>query len=243
MTVEVATRVAKTICNLCPTRCGLNVYVEDGKIVRVEGMSEHPFRQPCVKAQAIVDWVYNRERVTEPMKKVNGKWQPISWNEALDFIADRLKSIKEKDGARSLVVHLGFPFIGAPLSKVMHRFCDIYGSPNFTTGSSICFWARGLAQSITFNHDLSPLSPSYAGTRCNLLWGDNPSESTHLQVAAINNSRKQGAKLVVIHPRVTPLARQADIPAQLRPRPARTLALGMLNVSIADCPYNEEYVS
>lgn len=242
MTVEVATRVAKTICNLCPTRCGLDVYVEDGKIVRVEGMPEHPFRQLCVKAQAIVDWVYNRERVTEPMRKVNGKWHPISWDEALDFIADRLKSIKEKDGARSLVVHLGFPFIGAPLSKVMHRFCDIYGSPNFTTGSSICFWARGLAQSITFNHDLSPLSPSYAGTRCNLLWGDNPNESTHLQVTAINNSRKQGAKLVVIDPRVIPLARQADIHVQIRPGTDSALALGMLNVVIAEGLYDKEFV-
>jgi len=205
-------------------------------------MSEHPFRQPCVKAQAIVDWVYSPERVTEPMRKINGRWQQVSWDEALDFIADKLKSIKEKDGARSMAVHLGFPFIGAPLSKVMNRFCDVYGSPNFTTGSSICYWSRGLAQSITFNHQLSPLSPSYAGTQCNLLWGDNPNESTHLQVVGINHTRKQGAKLVVIDPRVTPLAGQADIHAQIRPGTDSALALGLLNVVIAEELYDKEFV-
>jgi len=176
------------------------------------------------------------------MRKVNGKWQQISWDEALDFIADKLKRIKERDGARSLAVHLGFPFIGAPLSKVMHRLCDIYGSPTFTTGASSCYWARGLAHSLTFNHNLSPLSPNYAGTRCNLLWGNNPTESTHLQAAGINNTRKQGAKLIVIDPRLTPLAREADIHAQIRPGTDSALALGMLNVVITEELYDKEFV-
>ena len=242
MSAEVANRVAKTICNLCPTRCGLDVYIENGKIVKVEGMAEHPFRQPCVKAQAIVGWVYHPERVTEPMRKVNGKWEQVSWDEALDFIADKLKNVKEKDGARAFAVHLGFPFIGTPLSKIMQRFCDIYGSPNFTTGGSICYWARGLAHSITFDHELCPLSPNFAGTRCNLLWGDNPTESTHLQVVGITNTQKQGAKLIVIDPRVTPLAKQADIHAQIRPGTDSALALGMLNVIIAEELYDKEFV-
>jgi len=241
MTVESATRITKTICNLCPTRCGIDVHVENGKIVKIEGMPEHPFRQPCVKAQAIIEWVYHPERVTEPMKKVNGKWQQISWDDALDFIADKLRNIKERDGARAFAVHLGFPFIGAPLSKIMQRFCDAYGSPNFTTGSSICYWSRGLAHSLTFNHNISPLSPSYAGTRCNLLWGDNPNESTHLQVFGINNATKNGAKLIVIDPRVTPLARQADIHARIRPGTDSALALGMLNVIIGEGLYDKEF--
>ena len=213
MTVETATRVVKTICNLCPICCGLDVHVANGRIVKVEGMPEHPFRHPCIKSQALIDWVYNKERVTEPMKKVNGRWQPVSWDEALGFIAGKLSSIKEKDGARSLVAHLGFPFIGTPLAKVANRFCDVYGSPNFTTGASICYMARGIAQSITFDHNTMPLSASYGGTKCNVVWGINPVESSLLQAAAISNTQKQGAKLIVIDPRVTPLAKQADIHA------------------------------
>jgi len=242
MALETATKVAKTICNLCVMRCGLDVSIENDRIVKVEGMAEHPFRHPCVKAQAIIDWVYNKERITEPMRKVKGKWQQVSWDEALGFIADKLKTIKEKDGARSLVVHLGFPFIGAPLEKLARRFCEVYGSPNFTTGGSLCFCARMIGQSITFNHYTMVLSPDYHGTQCNLVWGMNPAESSLMQTAAINASRKQGAKLVVIDPRVIPLAKQADIHAQIRPGTDTALALGLLNVVIGERLYDREFV-
>lgn len=242
MTAQTKTKVGKTLCNMCGTRCGLNVYVEDGKIIKVEGMPEHPFRQLCIKSRAIIDWVYSKERVTKPMRKVNGKWQAVSWDKALDFIANKLGSMKEKDGASSLVVHLGFPFIGTAAAKLARRFCDAYGSPNFTTGSSICFWARGIAQSITFNHNTAPLSRTYRGTRCHLVWGNNPAESSVPQLAAINNTRKEGAKLIVIDPQLTSLAKQADIYAQLRPGTDTALALGILNVVIDEELYDREFV-
>jgi len=242
MAVEATTRVAKGICNLCPIRCGLDISVENDRIVKVEGMPEHPSRQTCIKSQAIMDWVYNKERVIQPMRKVNGKWEQVSWDEALGFIADKLKSTKEKDGARSLVVHLGFPFIGTPLEKLARRFCEVYGSPNFTTGGSLCFCARVIGQSITFNHYTTVLSPSYSGTQCNLVWGMNPAESSLLHTAAIKDSCKGGAKLVVIDPRVIPLARRADIHAQIRPGTDTALALGMLHVIIGEALYDKEFV-
>ena len=242
MAVETTTRVAKTICNLCPIRCGLDIQVEDDRIVKAEGMPEHPLRQTCIKSQAIMDWVYNKERVTQPMRKVKGQWQEVSWDQALGFITDKLKSIKEKDGSRSLVVHLGFPFIGTPLEKLARRFCEVYGSPNFTTGGSLCFCARMIGQSITFNHYTTVLSPNYHGTQCNLVWGMNPAESSLLLTRAINDSRKKGAKLVVIDPRVIPLAKEADIHAKIRPGTDTALALGMLNVVIGEGLYDKEFV-
>jgi len=242
MEVKTETRVAKTICSLCATRCGLDVHVENGRIVKIEEMPEHPFKHLCIKAQALIDWIYSKERVTEPMRKMNGKWQQVSWDEALGFIADKLKSIKDKDGARSLVVHVGFPFIGVPLSQIAYRFCDVYGSPNFTSGASFCFFSREMAQSITFDHNTKPLSPYYRGTQCNLLWGINPTESNVLQAGAINNSAKAGAKLIVIDPRVIPLAKQADIYAQIRPGTDTALALGILNVVIDEKLYDKEFV-
>jgi anaerobic selenocysteine-containing dehydrogenase len=242
MGVETSTRVAKTLCNLCPNNCGLNVRVEKDRIVKVEGMLEHPFGHPCIKARAIIDWVYNKERITEPMRKVKGKWQQVSWDEALDFVADKLTSIKESVGARSLVVHLGFPFIGTPLERVAHRFCDVYGSPNFTTGGSVCFCARMIGQSITFDHNAMVLSPNYRGTQCNVVWGINPAESNLLMTVAIKNTQKQGAKLIVIDPRFTPLAKQADIHAQIRPGTDTALALGILNVIISEGIYDKEFV-
>jgi len=242
MEVEASTRVFKTLCNLCPNNCGLNIHVDKDRMVKVEGMPEHPLGHPCIKAQAIIDWVYNKERITEPMRKVNGKWQQVCWDEALGFVADKLTSIRESMGARSLVVHLGFPFIGTPLERLAHRFCDVYGSPNFTTGGSLCFCARMIGQSITFNHDTTVLSPSYRGTKCNIVWGINPAESNLLMMAAIKNTHKQGANLIVIDPRVTPLAKQADIHAQIRPGTDAALALGILNVIIDGKLYDKDFV-
>jgi anaerobic selenocysteine-containing dehydrogenase len=242
MTDESAIRVAKTICNLCPTRCGLDIYVDKERIVKVKGMQEHPFGHPCIKSQAIIDWIYHKDRVTEPMKKVNGEFRQVSWDNALGFIADKLKDIKEKDGARSMVVHLGFPFIGTTIERLSRRFCQVYESPNFTTGASLCFCARMLAQSITFNHNTMVLSPSYHGSQCHVLWGLNPTESGHLQAAAVSRARKEGAKLIVVDPRVIPLAKQADIHAQIRPGTDTALALGMMNVIISEGLYDKEFV-
>ena len=72
MAVETATKVAKTICNLCVTRCGLDVSVENDRIVKVEGMPEHPFRQPCVKAQARADYRAHEEGEREMATGVLG---------------------------------------------------------------------------------------------------------------------------------------------------------------------------
>ena len=243
MTTQTAIKVGKSLCNLCPTRCGLNISVANTEIVKTEGNPDHPFHQLCVKGQAVKDWVDNPDRVTEPMRKVKGKWQAVSWDDALDYIAGKLKNIKEKYGARSLVVHIGYPFVGFAAGKLIHRFCDAYESPNFTTGASLCYWARGIAQSLTFNHDTEPLAPNFRGSRCIIVWGINPAESAVMQAAAITASRKEGAKLIVIDPRVTPFARQANIHARIRPGTDTALALGMLNVIIGEGLYDKEFVS
>ena len=90
MPSESGSRVVKTICNMCLDRCGINVYVENGKIVRVAPMQEHPYNTLCVKAQAIPELVYSSERLTNPLRKIDGKFREVSWDEAFDFIADKL---------------------------------------------------------------------------------------------------------------------------------------------------------
>lgn len=241
--MAIRTGIGKTICNLCLTRCGLNVKVKNGRIIGVEAMPEHPVHQVCLKSQAIADLVYHKDRITEPMLKINGKWHIVSWDEALDFIAGKLTRMTDKYGARSLAVHLGFPLIGTASLLLAQRFFDAFESPNFTTGSSLCSWAEGMAQSITFNHNAVFLSPSFCGSKCVIVWGFNPTESSLFHLAGINQSRKEGAKLVVIDPRRIPLAVQADIHAQIRPGTDAALALGMLNVIIGEQLYDKEFVS
>ena len=236
-------RVVKTFCNMCGVlACGLNIHVEGGKIRDVTKMEEHPFGHLCVKSQGLIDWVYSEERVTHPLKKAGGGWEKISWDEALGIISDKLQDVKEKYGARALVVHLGVPFLGRPVQKLAQRFCDVYGSPNYTSGGSFCFNARAMGHGLTFNYDAAALFPSYRDAQCIVLWGTNPTQSSLLQAAGISAARKRGAKLVVIDPRTTPLAKEADIHAQVRPGTDCALALGLLNVIIAEELYDKSFV-
>ena len=233
-------RVVKTICNLCVARCGIDVYVENERIVKVTGMQESPFNMLCVKAQAIPELAHSSERLTSPLRNVNGIFKEVSWDEALNRVAEKLIDLKKKYGARSLMTHLGVPFIYSQTEYMARRFCDLYGSPNYTTGASFCFLARVIGHSLTCG---SHISAHYPGEpKCMVIWGQNPSESRLIQADHIHALLGRGSKLIVIDARSTPLSRKADIHAQIRPGTDCALALGMLNVIIEEELFDKEFV-
>jgi len=90
--------IKKAICNMCFLRCGINADIKSGKISKVTPMQEHPHAQLCPKAEGLIEWVYSPERITHPLRKINGKWEEVSWDEALGFVSDKLFAIKETYG-------------------------------------------------------------------------------------------------------------------------------------------------
>jgi anaerobic selenocysteine-containing dehydrogenase len=236
------TKVVESICRTCPNACGINAHVENGGLVRVTARREHPVNRLCVKAKAIPDLLYSPERITHPMKRVDGRWQAISWDEAFDTIADRLASIRKSYGAEALVVHLGEPTVGTEVPRLASRFCSLYGTPNYTSGASLCFAARAIGHGLALARRMFPLSPSYENTRCIVVWGHDPQQSKVGEEADILSARKRGAKLIVADPRVTPLAKKADIHIQIRPGTDCALALGLMNIIIAEGLYDRDFV-
>jgi anaerobic selenocysteine-containing dehydrogenase len=236
-------RVVKGSCRLCSSCCGIDAHVEGGRLVKVTPMKEHPVKRLCVKSQAIPDLIYSPERVTHPLRKVNGTWQQTSWDEALAIISDKLAGIKDNYGAKALLVHLGEPTVGTALQKAAARFCSLYGTPNYTSGSSLCFVARAIGHGLSIGRWRQPLMPSYKNTRCVVVWGHNPQESKIGEEADILSAQKRGAKLVVVDPRAIPLAKRADLHIQVRPGTDCALALGLLNVIIAEGLYDRDFVS
>ena len=235
--------IVKTICNMCNNFCGLDVHVEDGRIVRVRGMAEHPLHTPCVKPRGLVDLVYSKERITSPLRRVNSGWEEISWDEALDTICHKLDRIREEDGAKALAVHTGNPFIAGHVAAGLGaRFCSLYGTPNFTSCGSICHWAHVIGHSLTLDYNDAHLIPSFANSNCIVIWGFNPAQSDISSSAAIASARKNGAKLIVIDPRAIPLAKRADMYVQIRPGTDCALALGLLNVIITEGLYDRRFV-
>jgi len=241
MSIGSDSRIVKTICNMCLNRCGIDVSVENGKIVGVAPMQEHPYNTLCLKAQAIPELVHSSERLTNPLRKVGGEFREVSWNEAFDFIASRLTDIKEKYGPQSVVAHLGEPFINTHTERMLRRFTELYGSPNYTTGASFCYLARVIGHRLTLGAHVLPHYSSTA-TRCLVLWGFNPTESHPVWADRTDAMLQRGTKLVVVDPRATPLAKRADIHAQIRPGTDCALALGLLNVVIAEKLYDKGFV-
>jgi len=240
--VKSSTRVAKSICRLCLSCCGIDAHVENGRLVKVSAMKEHPINKLCVKARAIPDWLYSPQRITHPMRKVNGAWQGISWDEALDIIADKLAGIKERYGAKALVVHLGEPMVGIEVPRIAIRFCSLYGTPNYTSGSSLCFAAKGIGHGLSISRRMFPLAPSYQDTRCVVVWGRNPQQSKIGEQVDVLSAQKRGAKLIVVDPRATPLAKRADLHIQISPGTDCALALALINVIIGEELYDKAFV-
>jgi len=233
--------IIKTDCGLCINSCGVDCYVENGKFVKVEGTKENWLNEGelCEKGKYLVDLVYSPNRVKYPMKKVDGKFKRISWDQALTEIADKLLELKKKYGARTLATWTGS--VGVEhfeMAAFNQRFAKAFGSPNFFNPEGICFRTRILARQITFGR--YPVEEP-RNADCILLWGHNPDESYPPQAKIIRKRVEAGAKLFVIDPRRIPLAKEG-IYQPIRPGTDAFLALAMINVIIAEELWDKEFV-
>ncbi|MBL7177298.1 MAG: molybdopterin-dependent oxidoreductase [Desulfobacteraceae bacterium] len=233
--------MVNTVCNMCTNHCGINLYVQDGKVVNVDGLPEHPLHRLCVKPGAIPEFVHHRDRLTDPLKKENGKFRKISWDEAFGFIADKLNHIKKNYGAQAVDIHTGNPWIATQTEKVIRRFADVYGTPNYTSGGGYCFLAKVIASALTVGGLIAPYTAE--GAKCMLIWGKNPTETFASEIDVINSNLITGSKLIVVDPKSTSLAKHAHIHAQVRPGTDCALALGLLHVIINENIYDVDFVN
>ena len=136
-------KIIKAKCMNCIRACGALIQIEDGKIVKAEGDSEDPFTKGyfCPMGSALPQIVYKRERLRHPLKREgkrgSGKWEKISWEEALNEISNRLGKLKEGNKPEAFVLGLGnIPVVTDPFTS--GRFLHEFGSPNRLTHQHIC---------------------------------------------------------------------------------------------------------
>jgi len=228
------------------SQCRMRVRVEGGKVVEVWGDPTDPEGKGglTLRGEHIRELLYAPDRLTYPMRRAGergeDKWERISWDEALTTIADRLNEIKRQYGAEAIDFHHGHYHSGDILGTYLPRLANLIGTPNITNVSHVCHLPRVFLQ---FNIDFGAVfQPDLPHTRCLLLWGGNPAVTNKPQQIAIKEARARGVKLMVVDPRVTSYAREADIHAQLRPGTDGALALGLLNVIITEGLYDKEFV-
>jgi anaerobic selenocysteine-containing dehydrogenase len=240
--------------------CGAEIYVKDGKVICVEGDGNHPFNQGrlCPKGLAIPQYMYHPDRVTTPLKRIGergeGKWEPISWDEAFDTVETKLKGIRDKYGAESVIFCQGTGRdIGGPITFLMYA----YGSPNWVQvglAGHACYTPRLGAMFATQGSycvlDASQFleeryeSKEWEVPKYIILWAQNPIAGCHDGFFGhwIIDCMKRGSKLIVIDPRSTWFSSRADVHLQNRPGTDGAIALGMLNVIINEGIYDKEFV-
>ncbi len=242
---ETGIEVKKSICTICDptTQCGLDLYVKDGKIIKVEGSKEHPYSLGtlCSKGAANRQYIYSEDRLKTPLKRTgprgSGKFEPISWDEALDTVAAKFNEIKEQNGPESAVFFSGYTKYFRPYLK---RLAHSFGSPNYLTESSTCHQATAMAQKLTFG---LPGGPDLKNTKCLLVWSANPFHTNPGNARAILKGKERGMMLIVVDPRETPTTALADIHLQVRPGTDGALALAMANVIIHERLYDQDFVA
>ena len=236
--------IRKSICSICNphSHCGIDAYVKDGVIVKVEGTKENPHSEGalCAKGNANRQYVYHKDRIRTPLVRKgdrgSGHFVPLSWSDALDLIASRLAQIKEELGPESIIFFCGFP---KWMRVFVKRLALGFGSPNYCTESSVCHRATFLANGLTYG---ALGRPDISRSKCLLVWSGNPFYSNITLVHEILPAREKGLKIIDVGPLITPLTAHADIHLRIRPGTSGALALGMAHVIIEEGLYDREFV-
>ena len=237
--------VRPSICAICSPdkHCGLDCYVKDGQIIKIEGTQNHPYNHGklCTKGSSNRNYLYRKDRIQTPLKRVGergeGKFEPISWDEAYKIIAENLNRIKETYSPHSVVFYSGhckwYRFL-------LQRLAYSFGSVNYGTDDSNCAAATHLANAVTVGRSAGP---DLAHTNVFLGWNYSGYYSDHMSVENVRKLKERGGKVIIIDTRYTPAAKNlADVFLHVNPGTDGALALGIANVIIENGWENKEYI-
>ncbi len=210
----------------CYSTCGMRVHVENGTIRRIE---PHPGNRAtpegvCLKGLSYVERVRSADRILTPLhRNPSGAFEALSWDSALDLIADQLTRIRQTHGPQSLLYYAGSGTKGL-LNRAGLELWRLYGGCTTTYGD-LC-WPAGLeATRLTLGDNRHSVPWDIARARLILMWGKNAAETNIHQMPFIQEAREAGGRLVVIDPRRTESTESADL--WLRPRPGSDGALAL----------------
>ncbi|MDX9714678.1 MAG: molybdopterin-dependent oxidoreductase [Dissulfurispiraceae bacterium] len=234
-------------CELCFWNCGLIAKSVNGKVVKIEGnpLSYRGNGKLCGRGNAGLGLLYDPDRLKYPMlntgKRGDPKWKRVSWNEALSFVADKLNGIKQKYGPEAVAL-----FSHGTGGSFWKHFLNAYGSENSAAPSfAQCRGPRDVGFYLTFG--AAPGSPEYydfARSKFIVLIGSHLGENAHnSQVQDLINGISDGAKLVVLDPRLSNVASKADWWLPVKPATDMAILLAWIKIIIDEELYDKEYIS
>lgn len=235
--------VVRTLCRMCDTRCSIDVHVTDGLLTDITPADGNPVNQGrmCPRCSAGLDVFYHPDRILKPLKRMaNGEFIEITRDQALDEIAEKLRVMRGGFGARSIGVWKGEAVGFQQQEEYARRFAHAFGTPNYFSNDSACFNSRYLGHYLVAGF-WNPF-PDYSSAGLILLFGTNPPVCHPPFMAEFADARARGANLVVVDPRLNPIACYADIFAQPIPGTDGALAWGLIRQLIKTDGYDKSFV-
>ena len=230
----------------CPDTCALQVGVQGGRVVRVQGASDHPPTHGalCTKVSRYAERSYHPERVLQPLKrsgpKGSGRFEPVSWDEALDSIAQRLKQIAARDPQAVLPYSYAGTMGLLQGESMAARFFHRLGASRLDR--TICSSAGSEALAATYGGKVGMHVEHYAQSRLILIWGSNSIASNLHFWTFAQQAKRAGAKLVCIDPRRTETADKCHEHLALLPGTDGALALGLMHELICNDWLDHDYL-
>lgn len=222
-----------TVCPLdCPDSCSLDVTVREGRITAVDGSRSNPVTGGfiCAKVRRFPERVYGHERLLYPAvrkgPKGTGSFSRVSWDEALALVAARLLETRDRSGGEAILPYSYGGSNGLLTQDTSDaRLFRRLGASRLAR--TVCAAPTGAANESLYGRMPSVAYEDFAESRLIVLWGVNPSVTGIHLVPYIRAARRRGAELIVVDPRTTPLARQADVHLAVKPGTDLPVALAI----------------
>jgi anaerobic selenocysteine-containing dehydrogenase len=231
----------------CPDTCGIISHVKGGKLVKVKGDPDHFVTRGflCKKVMNYPERVYSPDRVLYPLKRVGekgaGKFERISWDEAIDTVTSRFKDIINRHGAESILPFSGSGTLGLVNGNVAgKRFFNRMGASGLDR--TICSKGGRIGYKYTLGASFGADPLAIPQSKLVISWGTNPYYTNIHQIPLIKEAKKRGALHVVINPDKIKSVEMADLYIQPTPGSDAALALGVMNIIINESLYDNNFV-
>jgi anaerobic selenocysteine-containing dehydrogenase len=240
---------AESVCPLdCPDTCSLTVTIDDGRVTAIDGSRRNPLTDGfiCAKVRRYPERVYSPLRVLYPQRRIGakgeGRFERITWDDAIDLITTRFRQIIATDGGEAILPYhyggsSGVLGEGAADARFFHRL----GASGLL--KTICAAPTGAVVRAMYGSMPGVVPTDYAAARCIILWGVNPSATGIHLVPHIRAAQRAGAFVAVVDPRRTPTARTATLHLAPRPGTDVVLALALIGELIRRGAVDERFVA
>ncbi|WP_338786031.1 molybdopterin oxidoreductase family protein [Metabacillus sp. FJAT-53654] len=234
--INIEDGVVPSVCSLdCPDQCGLLIHKKEGKIVKIEGDPEHPVTKGniCNKVRNMGERIYDQKRIKTPLKRIGekgeGKFQPISWQEAIETITNQWKKLISEEGSETILPYSFYGNMGNINAEGMdRRFFHRLGSSQIDR--TICSVAGSKGYKYTMGGSYGTDPEEMTETKLFIMWGINAVSTNMHQMMIAQKARKNGAKIIAIDVHKNQTGRMADWFIPILPGTDGALALGIMHI-------------